>query len=71
MHAVLCFCNEKRSLAKLFHTQVQIGGAETIKNWENFQEVIPIQFLAKLGLGRAQLRVFGCSGAIEAIYFSF
>jgi hypothetical protein len=35
----------------------------------NFQEVIPTQFLAKLGAGRAQLGVFGRSGAIEAIYF--
>jgi hypothetical protein len=37
----------------------------------NFQEVIPTHFLAKPGAGRAQLGVFGCSGAIEAIYFSF
>jgi hypothetical protein len=29
------------------------------------------QILAKLGAGRAQLGVFGHSGAIEAIYFSF
>jgi hypothetical protein len=50
---------------------VQIGGAETTKNWEKFQEVFPIHFLAKSGAGRAQLRVFGCFGAIEAIYFSF
>jgi hypothetical protein len=35
------------------------------------KEVIPTQFLAKPGAGRAQLGVFGHSGAIEAIYFSF
>jgi hypothetical protein len=37
----------------------------------NFQEVIPTQVLAKPGVGRAQLGVFGSSRAIEAIYFSF
>jgi hypothetical protein len=50
---------------------VHFGGAKTIKNWENFQEVIPTHFMAKPGAGRAQLGVFGCSIAIEAIYFSF
>jgi hypothetical protein len=36
----------------------------------NFQGVIPTQFLSKPGAGRAQPEIFGCSGAIEAIYFS-
>jgi hypothetical protein len=38
---------------------------------KNFQEVYFSQFLAKPGAGRAQLGVFGHSGAIGAIYFAF
>jgi hypothetical protein len=34
---------------------------------KTFQGVIPSQFLAKPGAGRAQLGVFGCSGANGAI----
>jgi hypothetical protein len=37
----------------------------------NFQGVIPTLFLAKPGVGRSQLGVFGCSRAIDAIHFSF
>jgi hypothetical protein len=37
---------------------------------KNFQEVYFSQFLAKPGAERAQLGVFGHSGAIGAIYFS-
>jgi hypothetical protein len=33
--------------------------------------VFSSHFLAKPGAGRAQLGVFGHSGAIEAIYFAF
>jgi hypothetical protein len=38
---------------------------------KNFQEVYFLHFLAKPGAERAQLGVFGHSGAIGAIYFAF
>jgi hypothetical protein len=38
---------------------------------ENFQEVYLLHFLAKPGAEKAQLGVFGCSGAIGAIYLAF
>jgi hypothetical protein len=38
---------------------------------ENFQEVYLLHFLAKPGAEKAQLGVFGCSGAIGAIYLEF
>jgi hypothetical protein len=45
--------------------------AGTTSYWEKLPGVYFSQFLAKPGAGRAQLGVFGHSGAIEAIYFSF
>jgi hypothetical protein len=50
---------------------VRFGEQRQQRIGRNFQEVISSQFLAKPGAGRAQLGVFGHSGAIEAIYFSF
>jgi hypothetical protein len=53
------------------HTKVCFGEQVQQVIGKNFQEVYFSQFLAKPGAGRAQLGVFGHSGAIEAIYFSF
>jgi hypothetical protein len=38
---------------------------------ENFQEAYLLHFLAKPDAEKAQLGVFGCFGAIEAIYLEF
>jgi hypothetical protein len=38
---------------------------------ENFQEAYLLHFLAKPSPKKAQLGVFGCSGAIGAIYLEF
>jgi hypothetical protein len=38
---------------------------------ENFQEAYLLHFLAKPGAEKAQLGVFGRSGAIGAIYLAF
>jgi hypothetical protein len=50
---------------------VQFVDPETTSLKENFQEAYLLQFLAKRGAEKAQLGVFGRSGAIGAIYFSF
>jgi hypothetical protein len=34
-------------------TRVRFGGGEITMNWKNFEEVIPIQFLAKPSAGIA------------------
>jgi hypothetical protein len=70
MARVLGFWHRKHSGAKLV-TQVHFGEQVQQGIGRNFQEVISTQFLVKPGVGRAQIGVFGCYGAIEAIYFAF
>jgi hypothetical protein len=60
------FWHEKRSEPSL----VLVSGYNKLLG-KNFQEVYFLHFFVKLGVGRAQLGVFGHSGAIEAIYFIF
>jgi hypothetical protein len=50
---------------------VQFVDAETTSLKGNFQEAYLLQFLAKRGAEKAQLGVFGRSGAIGAIYLAF
>jgi hypothetical protein len=50
---------------------VQFVDAETTSLKGDFQEAYLLQFLAKRGAKKAQLGVFGCSGAIGAIYLEF
>jgi hypothetical protein len=50
---------------------VQFVDAETTRLKGDFQEAYLLQFLAKQGAEKAQLRVFGRSGAIRAIYLAF
>jgi hypothetical protein len=50
---------------------VQFVDPETASLKGNFQEAYLLQFLAKRGAEKAQLGVFGRSGAIGAIYLAF
>jgi hypothetical protein len=50
---------------------VQIVDAETTSLKEDFQEAYLLHFLSKRGAEKAQLGVFGHSGAIGAIYLVF
>jgi hypothetical protein len=50
---------------------VHFGNPETTSLKGNFQEVYLLQLLAKRGAEKAQLRVFGRSKAIGAIYLAF
>jgi hypothetical protein len=50
---------------------VQSVDSKTTNLKGNFQEAYLLQFLAKSGVEKAQLGVFGCSKAIGAIYLAF
>jgi hypothetical protein len=50
---------------------VHFGDPETTSLKGNFQEAYLLQILAKSGVEKAQLGVFGCSEAIGAIYLVF
>jgi hypothetical protein len=50
---------------------VQFVDTETTNLKGNFQEGYLLQFLAKRGAKKAQLGVFGRSGAIGAVYLAF
>ena len=71
MDRVLGFWHGKRLGARLVTHMCVLVSRDNKLEGENFQEVFSSHFLAKQGVGRAQLGVFGHSGAIEAIYFSF
>jgi hypothetical protein len=65
------FLARKMPVSQVQSVWVCFGEQRQQRIGRNFQGVIPTQFLAKPGAGRAQLGVFGRSGAIEAIHFSF
>jgi hypothetical protein len=50
---------------------VQFVNPETTSLKGNFQEAYLLQFLAKQGVEKAQLGVFGRYGAIGSIYLEF
>jgi hypothetical protein len=52
------------------HTQGRFGEQRQQANEEKHPDLYFSQFLAKPGAGRAHIRVFGHSGAIEVIYFA-
>ena len=50
---------------------MHFGDPKTTSLKGNFQEAYRLQFLAKLGAKKAQLRIFGRFEAIGAIYLEF